>query len=447
MAVQIMNLGLVILGILIMTSVGFALIRLFRMLENISDYEVLPYAFGVGASLLSFQLYLYSRLQVPWLIGFLMAPWLLVIFCALLLKRPVFEFRIPKKRMGFIEKTLLILIVFSAFFVVLEGIMRPVTSWDGWSSWLLRAKMYFVEKGVKPEIFTYIPSEYPVIVPLMSTYLYLFMGKVDDKSVLLLYPVFYVALGFMFYFSLRKIISSKGALFFTFLLLSIQNIIRHSGRYEAGQADIILGFYSFASMMLFMMYEKTRNFGNLLLMQIFLSSTALIKNEGISISAFIETILVAQMIRRKSYKHIFTTLIWLTPLVDWQFFKFGLRLPSVPSYIDAGFHFDRFLLISLEFIKEFINIGNWNLLWVTFFASLLCVGMLYKKSARYIPLFSLIVFQLFVYAAVFFFTSPDPQYHIPNVINRTFLHIAPLAVFAVGANVVIIRNKLKNGKV
>lgn len=442
-----MSFVLAVIAIVFMTFVGFLIIKSLHVLEEMSDFEKLPYAFGLGAGIISFQLYFYSRVGWSWQLELLLLPWAIFFIAFLFRGKMSFSLKKNKQKNSITQKFWVILIGILMFYVTMEAIMRPVTSWDGWSSWLLRAKMFFVENGVTPGTFAYIPSEYPVVVSLMSTYLYLFMGRVDDRSVLLLYPVFYIALGLLFFNSLKLIIGNKFALLFTFLILSIQNVIRHSGRFEAGQADIILGFYAFASLMLFLLYNKAKNLKTLFLLQMFLAITALIKDDGISLVLFIEVILVILMIRRKTYKHTLLVLLWLLPFAEWQFFKSKLMLPSTPSYIGSGFHLERIPLILVEFTKEFLNISNWNLLWIAFFISFAIYLTSFRRNARFLPYYGIVIFQICVYAGVFLFTSPDPQQHIPNVINRAFLHIAPIALFAVAVNVAIIKRKLKNDKV
>lgn len=307
--------------------------------------------------------------------------------------------------------------------------------------------MFFIEGGVTPHTFSYIPSEYPVVVSLMSTYIYLFIGKVDDRMVLLLYPAFYVFLGWAFYFSLKKFLGSKASFFFTFLLLSLQNVIRHSGRFEAGQADIVLGFFAFLCTTLVLIYLKNKNFRDLLLLQFFLAVTSLIKNDGISIVVMLECFIVFSVLKDRLNKRVLTSFIFLAPFIEWQLFKSSLKLPSAPSYIGGGLHFERISIIILEFGKEFLNITNWNFLWPVFFCSLFLLVFLKKTHNNAVLLNLLVCAQILVYMSVFLFTSPDPNFHIPNVANRAFLHIAPIALFAVAVNTAIIKGKLKHDKI
>ncbi len=442
-----MNYIVTLLSLLLMTLIGFSLIKFMNVFEKRSDYEMLPYAFGLGAGISSLQLYLYSRLGVPWQLGLVAAPLVIVVLACLV--RGKIALTKPKimGKNSFIEKLLIAAICILIIYVALESVMRPVTAWDGWSSWLLRAKMFFIEKGVAPATFAYIPSEYPVVVSLMSTFLYLLIGKVDDRSALLLYPAFYIALGLLFYNSLTSLTGKKIALLFTFLTLSIQNVIRHSGRFEAGQADIILGFYAFASLMLFSLYSKAKNIKTLILLQMFLIITSLIKDDGISLVLFIQVMLLFLILKRRSYAHLLLFMMWLLPFMEWQLFKAKLALPSTPSYIGNAIHVERIPLIVAEFAKEFLNIGNWNLVWVAFIISVAIYITAFRRNFRYFPYYGIVIFQICVYAGVFLFTSPDPHQHIPNVINRAFLHVVPIAMFAVAANTAIIKGKLKNDKV
>lgn len=427
-----MNILVAFLSCLVMMIIGYVVIKVFKLLENVEDMEKLPYSFGLGAGLVAFQLYIYSRLTIEWGVLSVIVPWVFFIIVARFFNKLQFKLTTKKIKVRFFAKVVILLIFLLVLYVFAESIVRPLTSWDGWSSWLFRAKMFSMENGVEAKLFFYVPTEYPVLVSLMSSFIYLLMGAIDDRAVLLLYPFFYLFLGSMFFISLKKHLGMQMSILFAFLLFSTQNLIRHSGRFEAGQADVILAFYVFATIMLFLLYEKSRDFRNLLLLQSFLAITALIKDEGAFFALFIEVILAYFVIKMKAYRHLVAFILFFFPFVEWQFYKTFLDLPKVPSYIQYSYHMERIPIILSEFIKEFANLSNWNFLWPAFFISFFCYVLCYKKNMQLLFLHFTVIFQLGIYAGVFLFTSPDPIYHIPNVINRTFLHLAPLALFAVG---------------
>lgn len=431
-----MNEMIVAIGILWMTCIGFAVIKLFGLLDSTSDIEKLPYSFGLGAGIIAMQLYIYSRLNLSWNLFLLLIPGIVLIVFLLYYRKSIWIGSLSNKNnLSILDKVIVFFIILLMIFVLMESFIRPVTAWDGWASWLLRAKMFFIDGSVNQNIFSYVPSEYPLLVSLMNAFLYIFLGTVDDRSILLLYPAFYIFLGVIFFFSCRKALGKSKALYFTFLLLSIQNIIRHTGRFEAGQADIILGFYIFTSTVLFFRYMQSKKIGNLVLLQIFLGITALIKNEGVPFVILSELFLTIFLLKRKLYIHFFTFLFWIIPFVDWQMFKNTYNLPELPSYLQFRFHPERISLIIIEFAKEFINIQNWNLLWPGFIMSFAMFLFFVKKNIHIFILYILIIIQICVYMSVFLFTSADPKLHIPNVANRVLLHIAPIAMYAISLSI------------
>lgn len=440
-----MNEMIVVIGILWMTCIGFAVIKLFGLFDNTSDIEKLPYSFGLGVGIIAMQLYIYSRLNLPWNLFPLLIPGIILFVILLYYRKSIWIGSLSiKNDLSILDKVIIFFVILLAIFVIIESFIRPVTAWDGWASWLLRAKMFFIAGSVKLDIFTYVPSEYPLLVSLMTAFLYIFLGAVDDRSILLLYPAFYLFLGLLFFLSIRKILGKSMALYFTFLLLSIQNIIRHSGRFEAGQADMILGFYIFTSTALFFRYMQSKKIGNLVLLQIFFGITVLIKNEGVPFVILSEILLTIFLFKKKLYKHFFTFLFWIVPFVDWQIFKYTYNLPDLPSYLQFRFHPERISLIILEFAKEFINVKNWNLLWPGFIMSFAMFLFFVKKNIYIFVLYILIFTQICVYMSVFFFTSADPKLHIPNVANRVLLHIAPIALYAMSLSISLIKIKTKS---
>ena len=52
------------------------------------------------------------------------------------------------------------------------ALLLPVFGWDAWHIWLLKAKVFFVEKGVPTgflldETLKYSHQDYPLLVPLV----------------------------------------------------------------------------------------------------------------------------------------------------------------------------------------------------------------------------------------------------------------------------------------
>lgn len=409
--------------------VGFLLIKDFNLLTKVSDWERLMYGYGLGLGLIALQLYLYSRLGIVWSIFTVIFPWCLYILFVFLKKDKLhFSFGLPQK-LSFAEKLLIMMIVSLAFFVGFEALLRPLSAWDGWASWLLKAKIFYIDGKVNSGIFQYIQSEYPLLISLFGTFFYVFVGGINDRQVLLEFYFFYLVLGGVFFFGLKKYVGRKKALLFTFLLLSTQNLIRHGGRFEAGYADLPLGYYLFSSVMLCISYMKSKSLHTLILLQLFLVFATLTKNEGIPFALLVECFVVYSIWQSKRFSHFNTIGISAFVLLDWQIFKMIGHFPSAPPYLQfSHLYFDRVVTVCVELTREFFNFQNWNLVWIAFWLSVIFyIG--HRKTKEMTLVVLLILGQIVVYFATFLITNTDPASHIRGIVDRLFLHVAPLAVF------------------
>lgn len=418
---------LVGMGIILITLIGYCLIRKFQLID-LNDVEMLPFSFGLGGGIIALQLFIYSRLELHWSIVNILSPGLIL----LLLSVRSIKFRIPfkKVKLSKIAIFLLFLILILASFVGFEAVIRPLSAWDGWATWLFKAKAFYADGNVDPALFLYMNSDYPYLVSLVSAFLYVFIGWANDQSVLLLFFSFYSFLGIAFFFSLLRNVGIKKSLIFTFLLLASQNIVRHGGRFEAGYVDLALGFYIFMSFELLLRYVKSKKLSNLIILNLFLGFTALIKNEGLPFSIIAQLVIIFHILKFKQFSYLLVLLFWAIPILDWNIFKFINHLPQNYLFSNTVLRPERIAIVIKEISSEFLNIGNWNLLWLVFFTGFLAYLFL-KKSLELNISYIIIFFQLLVYIIVFLLTPVNPALHIKNVADRLLIHLAPLAVFTI----------------
>jgi hypothetical protein len=218
-------------------------------LSDLRILEKLPYALGLGIGSISFQLFTYSRLKVPWNQLSIILPWIIIFAYLFYVERQKIHFiKLHfKGKFSKLDNFFGILLVVVIFYTGFEAWLRPLSAWDAWAIWLLKAKMFFVDGFVNPHVYHLLKDSYPYVINLAATFIYIILGKVDDRAVLLLFFSFYLMLGLTFFSFSRQRFGVFSALLFTFLLLSIQNLIRHGGRFEAGYADLALGFYIFTA--------------------------------------------------------------------------------------------------------------------------------------------------------------------------------------------------------
>lgn len=414
-------------GIIFITLIGYCLIKKFRLI-NFGDVEILPYSFGLGGGVVALQLFIYSQLKLQWSLFSLLLPWIILLFLSVGNIKLIFPFK--KVKLDRVEVILSLLILILALFVGFEAMIRPLSAWDGWATWVFKAKAFYIDGNVNPNLFFYMNSDYPYLISLIITFLYTFIGGFNDQSILLLFFSFYLFLGIAFFFSLLKNLSIKRSLIFTFLLLSTQNIVRHGGRFEVGYVDLALGFYMFMSFELLLQYVKSKKLSNLIILNTFLGFTALIKNEGVAFSIIVQAITIYHVLKFKKFRHLYILFFWAIPILNWSVFKFINHLPQNYLFTNIVLRMERIMIALREIFSQIVNIGNWNLLWFAFFTGFFA----YLFSRKFIELniaYVIIFFQLLVYVIVFLLTPIDPVLHIRNVMDRLLIHLAPLAVFTV----------------
>lgn len=395
---------IVIFALIFFTLLGFSVIYLFNFLEDHSFAAKLPYAFGLGVGLHAIYLFQLGR-SAPWQYPNLLLLPLLLIIITLILKITNIKTDLKQKITFPKNKLFLILIFLQIVYTGFEVWLRPLSAWDGWASWLLKAKTFYLSGYFNPDIFHLLKDTYPYVINLTGTFIYYTLGQVDDRVVLLFFYFVYLILGLHFY-------QRTKSLLFTFLLLSTQNIIRHGGRFEAGYADLTLGFYIFLCFSLLQSYIKSPKFKNLLILSIFMGITSLIKEEGWVFALILEAIIF--------YRTRRLALLWLIPFLDWRLYK-HINHITYSLYQNPSLHLSRLSDTLFLIGKELINIKNWNLLWLVFFIALFWS----KKNYLVFITFA----QLATYIFVFLISPHTPAVHVRNVMDRLLLHLASLAVY------------------
>lgn len=421
-----MSVVIVLTAIIFLCLVGIAIYDLFGLFSRKDKLFAFSCSYGLGVGAVTLQLYVYSRAAIGWSIGSIMFPWLIV-FIFLVIKHRG-KFSMPKLSIPDIDKKqaiLLLGIIATVSYVLFEALLRPVTVWDGWAIWLLKSNVFFIDKGVLPSALSYVGADYPILISLLGTYFYVFLGHIDDTTVLLSSAAFYLFLGLSFFATMKKDFSNRYALFFTFLLLTTQNFIRHGGRLESGQADLPLAYFIFISTVYLVQYYKTQSKKKLFILCIFLGITNLIKVEGAFFTLVVALTLFFIILKRKTYTHMVFLLLWILPLADWYLYK-KLNDFAPLTHRVIGFSFQRSLHITWGIVKELMNIKTWNMLWIGYFYILL---VLFKKIEKTIHFLHLMVLsQMLIYLVIYFvILDYDPS----SSIERLLLHIAPVAFLAV----------------
>jgi hypothetical protein len=435
-----MSAFIVVLLILFIAGIGFAILRGFHFLDKKETLLAIGASYGLGVGLIGMQLYIYSRFNIPWQREFLFLPWVFLFGIVIIRNRKHIRIRLPKiPVMSAIEKALLIGILLTFCYVIFEALLRPVVAWDAWSDWLLYSKMFFIDGKINLDTLRYAGSGYPMTISLLGTYIYIFLGHVDDTTVLLISTAFYIFLAIAFFAVLKERYGVRYALLFTLLMVSTQNFVRHGGRLEAGMADLPLGYFAFLSVIFLFSYFKQQTVKTLLLFTVFLSITALIKYEGIPLSSFIAFCAFIYIIKKRFFKHLFILFLWILPFILWQIDRRLMGIENTYFSVAHPFEFGTKKSINAfsGTFKELVNIKSWNVLWISYFYTLVVFGI--RKQPELAVLHFIILSQLSLYLIVYNITfGNNPE----SSIERLLMHIAPLAFLCIAFVVkIIFKNK------
>lgn len=116
----------------------------------------------------------------------------------------------PRVSFPLTPQTLLLLsiLVFQVGYVALIAVGQPLTFWDSWVTWSMKARTLFIEGTLSPALVSD-PSravthlDYPLLVPLAQAGLFQLLGAPDDRFVGWLAVAFFVALVTLVYAAAR----------------------------------------------------------------------------------------------------------------------------------------------------------------------------------------------------------------------------------------------------
>lgn len=424
-----MNELIIIFLIFVQILLGFSVYFFVSSQKRADILLDLPIAFCLGIGVTSYLLFLFSVFGLFW------SPVPIIIFTilpVLILRKytpPTNEnIKNNVKKYRKLDKILITLNIGVVSYTFIQVLLRPLYAWDGWAIWILKSRVFFYDGFLNPEIYHTLHDSYPYIMNLNNTFYYIFIGSPNDKAVLIVYFTFYLMAGLAVFSSLRQKIGLTLSLLAAFLFFSLQNAIRHGGRFEAGYSDLALGLYIFISITILRKVEISRGPKNYLLFGVLLGTLALIKQEGVIASALIGFMGILTIFRDKTpkYKKILALMLGYIPLLLWFVYRFYNHI-SYSLYENFEIHKDRLPEIVAGIGREMISIQNWNFLWIFF---LLCMPiMVLCKKLRYELIFIGAI--IIIYTLVFLGGPHDPAIHIANTMNRLLLHIVPLAIYCI----------------
>jgi hypothetical protein len=233
--------------------------------------------------------------------------------------------------------------------VTVSAVGRPLTAWDSWVLWGMRARAMFVEGGISRVIYAD-PSRavtllgYPLLLPLLEAWTYAWLGAPDDRLVGAVCILFYAALPAIAYAALaRRGAGGAFALAASVALAAIPVLVRLAGNV---MADVPAALFATVAAIYLVEWLEGRGAGTLLVAALCAGFLTWTKREGVVlVGALIVASLLGGRASRRA-RHGVLALACGALLVGgpWYAFAFRHAIPGpqfeavTPAHFAANLH-------------------------------------------------------------------------------------------------------------
>lgn len=130
-----------------------------------------------------------------------------------------------------IKSIIIILIAVNCLAVLFFALLFPIRFWDAISCWSLKAKAFFIDKNIftfyLDHDYGFAHNSYPVYLPLIQTWIYIWLGNVNENLVKIIFPIFYLSSIFLVFNFFKKKFGDLLAGILAFIFSSIPVIADH----------------------------------------------------------------------------------------------------------------------------------------------------------------------------------------------------------------------------
>ena len=435
-----------IISLLFLCLFGFLLVLTIDGQNKYSFFEKIILSFPLGSAALTQIMLLAALLGVNFNIRIINSIFGILIFFMLIYsckRKRKLNVKIKNcASKSIISWLIFSIIIFQIFFVASEAAIRPVYSFDAMDNWAIKAKSFFNEKSVNldktNQYFMGGPSSkanYPLHIPFLAAWFYLNQGEAKDNLVNLIPAFYYISLLGLIYINLKKYISQRKALIFTFFLSTAPLLAYHGFNFYA---DLPLSFYLTAAIIYLYNYLRRDYASDLLLGMLACGLMIFIKNNGIFYALIILAIFIFELWRLKKIidKKSFALSIlgFFTCALPWIIYvlvnRLGFTTINDTTLKPGNFHPEiiKLFFMNLWFTYDF-------LIW---FALLIFFIFLFIKTTRKVlkskKLFIITTFFALLLFHLSFLLFTDLYVYIldGSLDGRLTLIVFPLSIFVAG---------------
>ena len=361
-------------------------------------------------------------------------------------RRPSLSFNRPSIT-SLIGLCALCIIIFQIVFVLAISLSNTIGP-DGLYVWAIKAKAIYLDSAEKPgELLNYLTSDtwgfthndYPLAFPSFESWIYVWIGKIDEQPVKLISAFSFTALLTLTVCHLRRYLPMSLALLPACLLATAQILINYS---TTGYADVPLATIFGGAAVFSVDYICRRDKHSQDLCIILAGCAALVKNEGtllliLLIFFMCLTLLLSDGIR-PSWSFIKKSIVIIAIIIG----PYLLSRITIPFYRQEVYSFPsiQILLQNRSRIGEVFphllriltDFNTQGLIWIVTGIFLLASIAHWKRSVV-IFLAGVCASYLIVICFSYVFSRwPDYISHVQSSMDRLVIHVAPVAALLTG---------------
>jgi hypothetical protein len=442
---------LLLMSVAAVTFIGWNVLYLLSFKgERLRHIEGLCVSYGLGAGLVTLEMFFFYFFNIKYTVSGILAPWVLLILLNLVLyirqdKKSFTADKItPKGGYRALGYFLIFCLAAEVAFTFFRAMIKPIEAYDAIAIYSIKSKIFYLAGSIPNGYFSSLGQafphpDYPLNIPLFETYIYLFLGKLNDQLVKVIFPLYYLAILGIFYYAVRRFAGKTYALLFTFLMASVSQFSSYATN---GYADLPIAYYYFVSaVFLFSWFQDTKSTGYLAISAIMAALAGWTKNEGlmyclinfIVIGSFLAFNLkkVKRMDCLLAALYVLTVVLILSPflwirnaehLVNTDIESGG----AGPAYMIKQFY--KLGPILYEFQKEFFGPKKWNILWPIIALAFI---FRFKNAFRGIQKYAAVSIMLAIlgYVSIYMISRIDITFFVEKTMSRFLIHFMPLAVY------------------
>lgn len=337
--------------------------------------------------------------------------------------------------------------------VLLWFTVHTSLEWDGLTVWYFKAELAANHHGrIPPEYYSgptvqWSAPNHPVYLPLLSSWIFGWMGHTSEYAIKLLFPLHLLASAGLIGSAANRLTGRRGlAVLAPLLLLAAPVLVHGPGSAASGYADVATGAFYLMGVVAAIEFLQH---GDVHALRVLAASGAvlpLVKMEGTYLVGIVLLVVAAVLCIRArratdGWRAIRRSLVQLAaPVVVvaglWRIVLgsrhvnvTGDMLPVTPHNLLT--HLDRTGVLLGRLLRELTNWDRWSVLWVWAVLALVLWTVTRAGHQRVVlPLLLLAPMALDV--GVFYFSSWRPvTAHVDSTLYRLLIHVTPVAVLLI----------------